>query len=157
MIESEIALQPATPDDTDFLKVLFASTRSDELNALARDPKQVQAFVDMQFIIQQANYRACYPSAENTIILLGEEAIGRMLVDRATETFVLVDIAIVNKWRNKGIGSFLIRRLMDEAAALQKPVRLSVFKLNPALRLYERLGFSIVHEDGVYSEMKWIP
>jgi ribosomal protein S18 acetylase RimI-like enzyme len=48
-----------------------------------------------------------------------------------------------------------LRRLMDEAAVSRQPVTLSVYLFNPAIRLYERLGFSKVAEDGVYIQMRW--
>jgi len=34
-----------------------------------------------------------------------------------------------------------MRRLIDEATELNQPVRLNVVKINPAVRLYQRLCF----------------
>lgn len=152
-----VTLRAATADDQSFLLTVFASTRTDELAALVWDPAQSEAFIQMQFKAQQQNYSACYPAAENSIIILGERAIGRMLVDRREQVIELIDIALLAEHRNSGIGSFLIRGLLDEARAARKSVRLWVYKLNPAVRLYERLGFSLIAEDAVYSEMTWAP
>jgi GNAT superfamily N-acetyltransferase len=41
----------------------------------------------------------------------------------STPKLVLVDIALLPEHRNAGIGTRLIRRLMDEAALAGKPVR----------------------------------
>jgi len=49
----------------------------------------------------------------------------------------------------------LLKDLLKEAAAASKPVKLHVLSNSPALRLYERLGFSPIGGDGVYLEMKW--
>jgi ribosomal protein S18 acetylase RimI-like enzyme len=38
-------------------------------------------------------------------------------------------------------------RLIGEAAQSSQAVTLGVVKTNPALRLYERLGFRITHDD----------
>jgi ribosomal protein S18 acetylase RimI-like enzyme len=152
-----ITVREATPADQDFLKALFASTRGDELAALALDTKQAAAFIDMQFNVQQQSYSARYPTARNNIILLDECRVGRMLVDRTEGVITLVDIALLGEYRNRGIGSFLIRGLIDEATASQKPVRLSVYKFNPAARLYHRLGFSTVEDRGIYLEMERKP
>jgi ribosomal protein S18 acetylase RimI-like enzyme len=152
-----VTLRAATPADRSFLLTVFAGTRTDELAALVWDPAQSQAFIQMQFSAQQQNYSACYPAAENSIILLGERPIGRMLVERTEQAIELVDIALLAEHRSNGIGSFLIRGLLDEAGASQKSVRLSVYKLNPAVRLYERLGFSLTAEDALYFEMTWAP
>src|SRR5262249_47844265 len=143
--------------DAEFLKLVFASTRADELAVLTANPEQAGLFLEMQFKIQRENYRAAYPAAENSIILFQGEPIGRIMVDCASDVFFLVDIAILNDYRDRGIGSILIRRLMKDAANLHKCVRLSVYKSNPALRLYERLGFTTVSETGAYFEMKWCP
>lgn len=151
----EVALRLASPADVPFLKAVFAATRTVELSYLAEN--QREPFIEMQFNMQQQNYRLNYPAAENNIILCGREPIGRILVDRGPRNFVLVDIAIAEEFRNRGVGSYLIRKLMNEAGALQKPLELSVFKSNPALRLYQRLGFSLVKDDGLYLIMRWYP
>jgi len=150
-----ITLRTAIQDDREFLMTVFASTRSDELAALAWNPALRQSFIDMQFSAQQQDFGASYPDAENSIILLAEQPIGRMLVERTDAAILLIDIAILNDYRNRRIGSSLIRGLMDEAAGSQKSVRLSVYKSNPAARLYERLGFSAIADNGLYFEMSW--
>jgi hypothetical protein len=45
--------------------------------------------------------------------------------------------------------------LMDEAAAVGKPLTIYVEKFNPAMRLYRRLGFETVEDKGVYDLMRW--
>ncbi len=50
-----------------------------------------------------------------------------------------------------------MNRLIAEAARLGQPVRLAVVKINPALRLYERLGFHTTHEDDRKFYMKRDP
>ena len=49
--------------------------------------------------------------------------------------------------RGRGIGTQLIKGLIEEAAKAGRAVTLGVVKTNPALRLYERLGFRTTHED----------
>ena len=150
-----VTLRAATPADRDFLRAVFASTRSEELAALESHPKQIEAFIDMQFNIQQQTYSARYPTAQNSIILIDEQPVRRMLVDRTEEAIRLVDVALLGDYRNRGVGSFLIRGLLDEAAASHKPVHLSVHKFNPAARLYERLGFVRVADTGAQFKMEW--
>ena len=47
--------------------------------------------------------------------------------------------------------------LLVEAARDRKPVRIHVERHNPALRLYERLGFVRLGDNGVYYLMEWSP
>jgi len=57
----------------------------------------------------------------------------------------LLDIALLKEFQNRGVGTLLLRRLMDEAAQMQKPLRHMVFVLNNnAHRFYERLGFVVI-------------
>jgi len=68
-----------------------------------------------------------------------------------------VDIAVLPPYRNAGIGTAILRDPLADAAAAQKPVRIHVEKFNPALRLYERLGFVPIADIGVYLFMEWAP
>jgi len=156
-LTQSITLREATPGDLDFLKAVFASTRSEELAALGSHSAQAEAFIEMQFNIQQQSYNARYPTAQNSIIVLDDQPVGRMLVDRTEEATRLVDIALLSDFRNRGLGSSLIRGLMDDAAAAHKPLQLSVHKSNPATGLYERLGFVKVGDTGAQFKMEWRP
>jgi ribosomal protein S18 acetylase RimI-like enzyme len=49
-----------------------------------------------------------------------------------------------------GIGSSLLRDLLAEGDATSKSVTIHVERLNPALRLYARLGFAVAEDKGVY-------
>lgn len=149
-------LRPATADDEAFLLHLFAGTRP-EFDLIDIDEGQKQALIKMQFNAQRQQYDAGYPEAENSIIMSHGRPIGRLLVDSGGSEIVLIDIALLPDQRNSGIGADLIRKLLAEAAGARKAVRLHVLKTNPALRLYERLGFSRVSDQSMYFEMKSEP
>jgi hypothetical protein len=57
---------------------------------------------------------------------------------------------------NRGIGTTLLHGLQAEAAAAGQPLRIHVERFNPALRLYERLGFRQIDDRGVYLFMEWV-
>ena len=46
---------------------------------------------------------------------------------------------------------------MDRGVAAGKPVTIHVEAVNPALRLYQRLGFERIDTNGVYFLMRWTP
>jgi ribosomal protein S18 acetylase RimI-like enzyme len=66
----------------------------------------------------------------------------------------LVDVSLLPKFRNRGLGGRWLAALTAEADAASLPVRLSVTRGNPALRLYERLGFTRTQDGPVYIEME---
>lgn len=150
-----ITLRQATPDDDTFQLELYTGTRLDELELIDWNENQKHAFIKMQFNARQLQYSYRYPKAEDNIILQGSQPIGRMLVDRNEKQIALVDIALLPEHRNAGIGTLLVQSLLDEAAGTGKSVRLHVVTTNPAVGLYQRLGFSTVDDDGAYLEMNW--
>lgn len=153
--DQSITLRAATAEDEEFLVQLFASTRPEEITALGANTAAARSFIEMQFTVQRRSYNACYPAAENQIIVINDEPIGRMLVDRTGDAIVLVDIALLENYRDRGIGSLLIRQLIGESVSRQKHVRLAVYKFNPAFRLYQRLGFVVSAEEGLYLKMEY--
>jgi len=56
--------------------------------------------------------------------------------------------------RNQGTGSALLNDILAEATAVTQPVRLHVERFNPARRLYERLGFTVIGEGPIYLELE---
>lgn len=152
-----ISLRPYRADDQDFLFELYASTRADEIAPFGWPPAQQEAFLRMQFTAQQRWYGMTYAQAEHQIIEQDGAAIGRMIVFRQQPAAVLVDIALLPEHRGQGIGGDLIRQLIQQCDQQKLPLRLQVLKTNPALRLYERLGFIRTEEDQIYIQMERLP
>jgi ribosomal protein S18 acetylase RimI-like enzyme len=150
-----VALRAVTPDDEPFLFEVFAATRLDEFRFL--EEQQKQSLIRMQYNAQRFQYDEGFPQAESRIILLDDRPVGRMLVDESEREFVLVDIALLPQHRKSGIGTQLLKELLNRAVVARKPIRLHVLKSNPALRLYERLGFSRVADESMYLEMVFEP
>ena len=149
-------MRPIRLDDHPFLLELYASTREQELAALPWDAAQKAAFVRMQFDAQHAQYQEHYAGAAFDIILINGQPAGRLYVARKDEEIRIVDIALLPDYCNRGIGTTLLRGLQSEAAAVgRKPLRIHVERFNPALRLYERLGFRQIADRGVYLFMEW--
>lgn len=150
-------LRSAVPDDEAFLYELYGSTRREEMDAWGWDSAQEQMFLKLQFTAQRRHHDIAFPGADHQIILSGNRPIGRILVFRTAREIRLVNIALLPEHRACGIGSSLIRGLVQEAKAEGKPVTLHVDKLNRAARLYQRLGFSITGDTGTDHKMEWRP
>jgi ribosomal protein S18 acetylase RimI-like enzyme len=59
-----------------------------------------------------------------------------------------LSVAVLPEHQGRGIGTALLARLMEVARTRYGAVSLSVAEENPALRLYERLGFEVVDRSG---------
>jgi ribosomal protein S18 acetylase RimI-like enzyme len=152
-----ITLRAATDADAAFLQSVYASTRMEELAVTGWSDDQKQEFCLMQFRAQDSHYRAHFPNAEYHIIRSGNEDVGRLSIDPRNNAIHILDLALLPDHRNKGIGSSLLRKYQAEAGAGGHAVSIYVEKFNPALRLYERMGFRPVQEEGVHLLMKWEP
>ncbi len=149
--------RPVTPEDDEFLFGLYASTRESELAPLGWDDGQREAFLRQQFAAQSKFYFEQFPLAKFHIVLLAEEPIGRLYLDHRDDEIRLIDISLLPARRNTGIGTALLNDILAEGERLGLPVTIHVERFNPARRLYERLGFREISENGVYYLMEWSP
>ncbi len=150
-----ISLRPVTPADQDFVLELYASTRAD-LAALSCDLAMRDRLIRMQSEAQQAHYRAHYPHAQVSLIVDAHGSrIGRLYIDREPHEIRLVDISLLPQYRRRGIGQLLLRALIAEGERAALPVRLSVLSGNPAIHLYQRLGFEGDGMMGAHYSMEW--
>jgi ribosomal protein S18 acetylase RimI-like enzyme len=152
-----VTLRRARQDDLPLLRRVYASTRQEELAAGDWSDAQRAWFLDMQFDLQARAYAQAYPEAEWQVVVCDGQPVGRLITDRTSDPIRLIDIALLPDYRNAGIGSELLRGLLDEATAAGKPVVLHVAKSNRAGALYQRLGFVVSAWDDVYLEMQWRP
>ena len=152
-----IKLRTAGPEDQDFLYSVYASTRADEMRLAQWDIGQAEAFLRMQFDAQRAFYAEHYPNARYQIILLDDQRVGRLYVDRWASEIRIMDIALLPAYRGRGIGSTLLNTVFEEARASDLPVTIHVERFNPALRWYAGLGFRQQEDKGVYLLMAWDP
>jgi ribosomal protein S18 acetylase RimI-like enzyme len=151
----EVALRPATQADREFLIGVYGSVRAEELVQVAWTDTQQDAFVRMQFDVQDRQYRAANPDASFDVVEVDGRPAGRLYVDRRVDDIRIVEIALLPELRGRGIGSRLIRGLLDEAADSGRRVSLHVEVHNRAADLYTRLGFVPVAERGVHRLMEW--
>lgn len=142
-------------DDESFLLALFADSRARELEGLAWEAEQRDAFVLMQFRSKESQYRALFPHASYRIIVCNGRRIGRMVVSQRDKSTSLVDIALFGGYRNNGYGTNLITALLESAQLDGHRVCLHVAKSNSALRLYQRLGFQIIADHNLSWLMEW--
>jgi GNAT superfamily N-acetyltransferase len=146
-------LRDEGPGDEAFLFALYASTRADELALWGWDDAQRRAFLEMQFRAHRLHYADIGPALRSRIVLHQGQPIGRIATVASAEAINLADIALLPEYRGRGIGGALIRAELAAASAAGLPLTLHVLRQNPAARLYARLGFVVVEDDGLYLQM----
>lgn len=157
MVEDQITLRDATPEDMQFLAFLYGDTRRGEVNTWGWSLDQRETFLRMQFDAQCRSYRVAFPNATDSIVCLNGRAIGRILVDQDAVGKRLIDIALLEEYRNRGIGSELLRQILQECEMQGRTLSLQALQGNPAIRLYWRLGFVQSSADLMYAQLQWLP
>ena len=100
------------------------------------------------------------PDDVGLIALAGEKPVGAVWL-RLIKAYGYVDdqtpelsIAVLPEFRGKGLGTRLMQELLAAVKGHYAAISLSVSVDNPALRLYQRLGFEIVVMHGNSVTMK---
>ena len=153
---NSIRLRAATPTDEAFLLKLYESSRGDDLRGLGWEEERISEFLKMQYEAQQRFFESEYKRAANQIVLQEDNLLGRLLVDRREHEIRCIDLALLPEYRNAGIGTFLLRQLLEEANRGRKPLRLQIIRFNRAVNLLERLGFARTSETGTHFQMEWM-
>ncbi len=80
------------------------------------------------------------------IVRSDNQDIGMFKVKRNSDKWEIIQIQLLPDYQHMGIGTKLIQELQMEASQQSAAIFLSVLKVNPAKRLYERLGFEVIQE-----------
>lgn len=120
--------------------------------------EKIESFLVQQFEAQHVYYQEHFASSNfDLIISEAGTPIGRLYLDERDVEFRIVDIALLPECRGQGIGGAVLSRVIERAFEVDKAVTIHVEQYNPAMRLYQRLGFEMVEEQGVYHLMQLKP
>ncbi|NJN54354.1 MAG: GNAT family N-acetyltransferase [Anaerolineae bacterium] len=158
MPDYTITFRPYTAVDLPFIQAVYASSREVEMAIVPWTEEEKSRFLEMQCRAQLHHYEAHYQGAEHLIILKDAESVGRLYVHRTAQEIRLMDITLLPAYRRQSIGSQIIGDLLRESEQSNRSVTLHVELINPdAYRLYERLGFTAVSQQGIHIFMERQP
>lgn len=149
-----IALRRCTPEDLPFLETLYASTREAELARTGWPEARCRQFVEQQFALQHSYYQTHFAEAQFLLLHRNGQAIGRLYWWEGAHRAVLVDVILLPQERGRGVGSALLRLLVDRAESRGLDIELHVETNNPALRLYRRFGFETLGDNGIHAKLR---
>ena len=152
-----VTTRPMDEDDSMLLFELYASSRAEELSRTGWATPQQRSFFRMQAQIQEKHYLRHFDHLDRRTICINGFSAGRLLVDRPANGYTVVDIALLPSFRSRGIGSLLLKDLLDEAEVDGVPVTVAVPKSSPAARLCERMGFGDPVDLGDRVQLSWTP
>jgi ribosomal protein S18 acetylase RimI-like enzyme len=129
-------LRPATAEDFPFLYDLHVATMKD----------YVAQTWGWDEAAQREMFAARFHPARSQVIVANGRDVGVLAVEHRPDDWFLANFEIAPVAQGQGLGATIIRDLLATAARDGLPARLQVLKVNPARRLYERLGFAITGE-----------
>jgi ribosomal protein S18 acetylase RimI-like enzyme len=138
-----ISFRPVKTEDYDFLYKLHVATMKDYV-------KETWGWDEKS---QQDMFKKKFNPQEIEIITFKKKDIGMIVIEDKEDVF-LRSIEIVPEYQKKGIGTYIMQVIINNAARKSKPVLLYVLKVNPAQKLYERLGFEKISETTTHYVMK---
>lgn len=140
---AHVALRPATGDDAEFFFSLHKCALGPYVDQVwGWDDDEQRALLTGRLVLDRVR----------VIVVDGVDA-GRLDVEERDDEVFLALIELTPEHQGRGIGSRLVRELIDHADG--KSVTLSVLGVNDrAQRLYRRLGFTEVSRDGVAPEVR---
>jgi ribosomal protein S18 acetylase RimI-like enzyme len=131
-----ITFRAATSEDFDYCASLYFAGMATVIREL-----------NLDMAAQTASFRRRWAPAEVRIITRDGVAIGWLQAATLSDALFLKQLFVESPWQRQGIGTRVMHRLIDEAAGAGRSMTLGVVKTNPALRLYQRLGFRVTGED----------
>ena len=138
-----IAMRPALNSDFDYCRCLYFG-----------EMKWIIDELHLDLAAQENGFQQQWNPMQVRIITFDGTDVGWVQTIRQEEALFLGQIIIERRFQRRGIGTQIMRQLISDAAQIGLPLCLSVVKINPALRLYQRLGFHITHEDELKFYMK---
>jgi GNAT superfamily N-acetyltransferase len=138
-----IELRPALDPDFEYCRRLYFS----EMRWIIEE-------LHLDRTAQETGLRQQWNSTQVRIVVLDGTDVGWVQTIREQDELFVGQMFVDGRFQRKGIGTEVMKRLIREATAFNLAVRLNVVRINPARRLYERLGFRVTHEDDRKCYMK---
>ena len=123
----KITLRPSTEADLEWLDPFYESL--------------MRPYVELTHEWTEFSHGETCSQGHIQIIQCGDKNIGMLKIIEREDCLYVGDIQLKAEHQGKGIGTKLMQQVIDQANALKTPIKLRVLKGNPAINLYERLGF----------------
>ncbi|QNE23255.1 GNAT family N-acetyltransferase [Kribbella qitaiheensis] len=101
--------------------------------------------------------RDSFSTQYSSIIEIDGELAGCVTLRPADDGLLLEHFYVAPAFQGRGLGSTVLRTLLDQSDAQNMAVRLNVLQGSPARHLYERHGFTLDSEDPIDVFMTRLP
>jgi GNAT superfamily N-acetyltransferase len=142
-----VGLRPAVELDLPFLLALHEGAFR----------RYVESYWGWRADQQEELYKRRFAESPRQIVTVDGTDAGCLCVTDTEDAIRVLYIALLTAYQGRGIGTYLLRAVLDKAAAASKPVTTRAFRSNPACALYARLGFVAAGEDETHIYLRAEP
>jgi GNAT superfamily N-acetyltransferase len=129
---SAITLRSATAADYDFALGLDRDVYRDLV---------IQQFGAWDETRHRHGFQQQWAMQRTSIIIRADVRVGVLCVEDAAQEVILQEVQVCPEYQGQGIGTEVVRGVMNHAQQRGVPLRLRVFQLSRAVEFYRRLGF----------------
>ena len=106
---------------------------------------------------QRTLHRQCWTERPWSVIMLGGQRVGTVAITRTLTHFQFDEFYLLPRFQKQGIGSEVLKNILQQADAARLPVKLQHLKWNPVGSLYRRHGFVVVDENDTHYLLVRVP
>ncbi|EZP66468.1 GNAT family N-acetyltransferase [Pseudomonas sp. RIT357] len=110
-------------------------------------------YVQYGLLWSNDGFDTAWAGRENWLICRDDTVLGFISLSRDSRALYIRELHLLEDCRGIGAGSWVLAQMTLKAQVLGL-LRLTVFKTNPAKKLYLRMGFNIVGEEDYFLRME---
>ena len=147
-----------TFEDEGFIRRLMLEMLSNQLRPASWPAAIRESLLEAQYQVRRQGFRQTADNRPGTVTVLDGKPVAWYVTSEDPQRIHLVSLIVLNDYRAKGIGSAILKNVLDPADRDRKTVRLSVSLGNiRAIALYSRFGFRQLENDGIHIRMERAP
>ncbi|HEY0347279.1 MAG TPA: GNAT family N-acetyltransferase [Pyrinomonadaceae bacterium] len=141
-----ISRRPATIADTDFARSVHHRAYRDVIE---------RQYGPWDESTQDKLFADAWSAADHEIVLWVDVRCGYTSIESRDDCFYLHELVIDPDFQGRGIGTHILRDVIEQAILKEVPVRLRTHIINRAVNLYRSLGFEETARTGSHVLMEW--
>ena len=142
----KVSQSPATVADTDFARLVHHRAYRDVIE---------RAYGRWDEATQDRFFDAAWSTTAHKIVLLDGVRCGYTCIEDQTDAIYLRELVIDPNFQGRGIGTQIIREVIDLAIAKGVTARLRTHIVNRAAHLYRRMGFQETGRTETHVMFEW--
>ncbi|MBX2834087.1 MAG: GNAT family N-acetyltransferase [Micavibrio sp.] len=142
---AKVQTKPAEPQEVPYINDLFRKLMKPYAEQTWHDHQELEAFYKRNTLSHESSF----------IFRKGHVKVGFIRLEKQEDHIFLDQIHLEPIYHGQGIGSEALDAVKNIALEAQLPIKLVVLRVNPAFKLYERIGFEKQSEDDARYYMQW--